>query len=268
MTQAAVPFDHLLHSRTDPRVGADFSAEIASSEFSGVLAGETRDLGIGGACIATRSPFSYRSIRHVVLHLPGGPVRLEATGKWQREEPSERVVLTGVAFTSPPDEVVSRLWDIVLDSGKALARFLYAESDLSHFTVDEAVGLAHASRWRNVSAGQFVYRGDVQRSGASSIFVVGRGEVVLQIRVRGTVDHPVARLGPGRLFGGLPLVADGLPGESAQAVTDVRLLEIHEGAFRYLCAAKPWLAHRLAAATTQAYARRAGALLARLGDAL
>lgn len=267
MSTSQVPFDHLRHARTDPRVGADHRAEIVT-DLPGGLVGQTRDLGLGGACIATPSGFSYRSIRRVKLHLPGGVVTLDAEGRWQREEPSEKVMLTGVAFVDPPDEVVTRLWDLVLDSGKALARFLYGDTDLSHFSVDEAVGLAHASRWRSVAVGQYVYRGDVARSGASSIFVVYRGEVALQLRVRGAYDHVLARLGPGRLFGGLPLVAEGLPTESAQAATDVRLLEISESSFRYLCAAKPWLAQRLAQAVTQTYAQRAGALLARVGDAL
>ncbi|MEB2344456.1 MAG: cyclic nucleotide-binding domain-containing protein [Deltaproteobacteria bacterium] len=268
MSTSQAPFDHLRHARSDPRVGADHRAEIVSAGLPGPLVGQTRDLGIGGACIATASGFDIRSIRRVRLHLPGGAVMLEAEGRWQREEPSEKVMLTGVSFTDLPDEVVTRLWDLVLDSGKTLARFLYGGSDLSHFSVDEAVGLAHASRWRNVTTGHYIYRGDVPRSGLSSIFIVYSGEVALQVRARGVRDHLLARLGPGRLFGGLPLVAEGLPSESAQAATDVRLLEIHESSFRYLCAAKPWLAQRLAQAVTQTYAQRAGALLARVGDAL
>lgn len=263
-----VPFDHLHHARSDPRVGADHRVDIVCGDLPGPLAGRTRDLGIGGACLATASIVSYRSIRRIHLHLPDGVLRLEAEGRWQCEEASERVLLTGVSFTNPPTEAVSRLWDLVLDGGKTLARFLYGRSDLAHFSVDEAVGLAHASRWRNVAAGQYAYRGDAARSGASSIFVVFEGEVALQLRARGSSDHLVARLGPGRLFGGLPLVAEGLPSESAQAVTNVRLLEIHEASFRYLCAAKPWLAQRLAQAVTQVYAQRAGALLARVGDVL
>lgn len=268
MTTAQVPFDHLRHARSDPRIGADYRVDVLCGDLPGPLAGRTRDLGIGGACVATTSIVSYRSIRRVHLHLPGGVLQLEAEGRWQCEENSERVLLTGVSFVDPPAEAVAQLWDLVLDGGKTLARFLYGHSDLAHFSVDEAVGLAHASRWRRVDAGQFVYRGDVARSGASSIFIVYEGEVALALRARGVRDHVIARLGPGRLFGGLSLVAEGLPSESAQAATDLRLLEIHEASFRYLCAAKPWLAHRLAQAVTQVYAQRAGALLARVGDAL
>lgn len=265
---ARQPYDHLLQARSDPRVGADYDVEIVSSDLAGPLAARSRDLGIGGACLATPSPFSFRSVRRVVLHLPGGRLELDAEGRWQREEPSEQVILTGVAFQAPPEAAVARLWDVVLDGGKALARFLYGDSDLAHFSVDEAVGLAHASRWRTVPAGRAIYRGDVERSGASSIFVLHTGTVQLQVRAKGVIDHTFATLGPGRLFGGLPLVAGGLPAEAAIARTDVRLLEIHEGSFRYLCAARPWLAQRLAQAVTLTYARRAGALLARVSEAL
>jgi hypothetical protein len=267
-SDARQPYDHMMQARVDPRVGADFPVDIVSADLAGPLAACSRDLGIGGACLATSSPFSYRALRRVVLHLPGGRLELEAEGRWQREEVSEKAILTGVEFQKPPEAAVSRLWDVVLDGGKALARFLYGDSDLSHFTVDEAVGLAHASRWRNVRAGQSIYRGDVERSGASSIFVVHTGTVQLQVRAHGSIDHTFATLGPGHLFGGLPLVAGGLPAEAAVARNDARLLEIHEGSFRYLCAAKPWLAQRLAQAVTLTYARRAGALLARVSHAL
>jgi hypothetical protein len=262
------PVDHVAQSRVDPRIGADFAVEVVCHDLPAPLVGRTRDLGIGGVCLATPSVFSCRSVRRVVLRLPDGRMVLDARGLWQKPEHGESAILTGLAFVSPSEEAVGRLWNVVLDGGKELARFLYGDSDLAKLSVDEAVGLAHASRWRNVPTGRYIYRGDAKQSGTASIFVVHTGAVALQLRVRGAIDHTIERLGPGRLFGGLPLIAEGLPSESALAATDVRLLEIHEGAFRYLCAAKPWLAQRLAEAVTQTYARRAGALLARLGNAL
>lgn len=260
--------EQTLQLRTVPRVGADVAATVYSRDFSGGLAARTRDLGIGGVCIATASPFSFRAVSRIALELPGGRIQLEATGLWQRVEHAEQVILTGIEFSEPAPAVVDQLWDLVMDGGKALARFLHGNSDLAHLSPDEAVGLAHASRWRNVPAGRYVYRSDAERSGEASIFIVQEGTVILQLRLRGVSDRPVARLGPGRLFGGLSLVAEGLPGESALAHDDVRLLEIHEGAFRYLCAAKPWLAQRIAHSVTLAYARRAGALLSELSEKL
>jgi len=262
------PEDHLAQSRVDPRIGADFPVEVVCHDLPAPLVGRSRDLGIGGVCVATPSMFSSRSVRRVALRLPDGRMVLEARGLWQKPEHGESTILTGIAFASPSAENVARLWNVVLDGGKELARFLYGDSDLACLSVDEAVGIAHASRWRNVPTGRYIYRGDAKQSGIASIFVVHTGTVTLQLRVRSAIDHTIDRLGPGRLFGGLPLIAEGLPAESALAATDVRLLEIHEAAFRYLCAAKPWLAQRLAQAVTQTYARRAGALLARVSNAL
>lgn len=260
--------DPVMQARVIPRVGADLAAEIHSGDFSQPLQARTRDIGVGGACLATASPFSYKSVRRVTLDLPGGRLALAARGSWQAVEHAENVVLTGVEFTDPGEPAVHQLWDLVMDGGKMLARFLHGGSDLAQLAADEAVGIAHASRWKEVPAGRYVYRGDAVRSGASSIFLVYSGTVVLQLRVRGAVDRAIARLGPGRLFGGLALVAEPMPGESAVAQTDVRLLEIHEQSFRFLCSGKPWLAQRLAQAVTMAYARRAGALLAELADKL
>ncbi|RIL04906.1 MAG: hypothetical protein DCC71_12365 [Proteobacteria bacterium] len=260
--------DPVAQARAIPRVGADLAAEIHSGDFAQPLAARTRDVGVGGVCVATVSPFSYRSVRRVTLELPGGRVALAARGSWQVVEHAENVVLTGIEFTEVDERTLHTLWDVVMDGGKTLARFLHGGSDLAHLGADEAVGIAHASRWKEVPAGRYIYRSDVARSGASSIFLVHDGAVVLQLRVRGAIDRAVARLGPGRLFGGLPLIAEAVPGESAVAQTDVRLLEIHGPAFRFLCSGKPWLAQRLAQAVTAAYARRAGALLAELADKL
>ena len=263
----AAPIDPVRDAGRIPRVGIDLAAEVTSGDFAQALPARTRDIGIGGACLATISPFSFRAVRRVALQLPEGTLSVAARGSWQRTEHAENVVLTGVEFIDPDDRLIDRLWDLVMDAGKSLARFLHGtESDLKHLSPDEAVGISHSSRWREVPAGRYVYRGDVARSGESSIFLVYSGTVILQLRMRGAIDRPIARLGPGRLFGGLSLLTEPVAGESALAHSDVRLLEINGTSFRYLCATKPWLAQRLAQAVTVAYARRAGALLAELAD--
>lgn len=253
-----------IEARAIPRVGAEFVAEIATSDLAQPLQASTRDIGIGGACLATVSPFSYRGVRRVTLTLPDGALSLAARGSWQRAEHAESVVLTGVEFIDPDERATDRLWDLVMECGKQLARFLHGDTDLRSLSPDEAVGISHASRWRDVPAGRYVYRNDVQRSGDAGIFLVGSGLVVLQLRQRGVIDRPIARLGPGRLFGGLALLAEPIEGESAIAHVDSRVLEISQPSFRFLCASKPWLAQRLAQAVTVAYARRAAALLAEI----
>jgi hypothetical protein len=269
--ELATPVGFVLDPARDrdriPRVGVDLPAEVVSSDFPQPLVARTRDIGIGGACFATVSPFSYRAVRRVTLQLPDGPITVDARGSWQRNEHAENVVLTGVEFIDPGEALTTRLWDLVMDAGKTLARFLHrGDSDLKHFTPDEAVGISHASRWREVPAGRFVYRHDVARSGESSIFLVYSGAVILQLRMRGAVDRPIARLGPGRLFGGLALLAEPVEGESAVAHSDARLLEINQTSFRFLCATKPWLAQRVAQCITLAYARRAAQLLTELAQ--
>ena len=252
----------VMESRSIPRVGIDLAAEIGASDFAQPLPSRTRDIGIGGACLATSSPFSYRGVRRVTLHLSDGVISIPARGMWQRVEHAENVVLTGVEFIDPDERSIDRLWDLVMDCGKTLARFLHGDTDLKNLSPDEAVGISHASRWRAVPTGRYVYRGDVARSGEASIFLVHSGTVVLQLRMRGAIDRPIARLGPGRLFGGLALLSEPLEGESAIAHTDVRLLEINQSSFRFLCTTKPWLAQRIAQAVTLAYLRRAANLLA------
>jgi hypothetical protein len=255
-----------IEARAIPRVGAALAAEIVSGDFPQPLQASTRDVGIGGACLATLSPFSFGSVRRVSLTLPDGTLSLAARGTWQRSEHAEKVVLTGVEFIDPDERATDRLWDLVMECGKRLARFLHGDTDLRSLSPDEAVGISHASRWRDVPAGRYVYRHDVERSGDSAIFLVQSGLVVLQLRARGVIDRPIARLGPGRLFGGLALLAEPIDGESAIAHTDTRLLEITQASFRFLFASKPWLAQRIAQAVTVAYARRAAALLTELSQ--
>ena len=264
----AVQSNHgpVMESRTIPRVGFDLPAEIAAGDFPQGLVARTRDIGIGGACLATISPFSYRSVRRVKLHLADGVLTVAARGMWQRVEHAENVVLTGVEFVDPDERTMDRLWDLVMDCGKSLARFLHGDTDLKNLSPDEAVGISHASRWRDVPTGRYVYRGDVARSGEAAIFLVHSGTVILQLRMRGAIDRPIARLGPGRLFGGLALLAEPIEGESAIAHSDARLLEINQASFRFLCATKPWLAQRIAQAVTLAYARRAATLLTEISQ--
>jgi CRP-like cAMP-binding protein len=255
-------------SRKNPRVGCDFPVDVYARDFQGALAARTRDLGIGGMCIATASPFSYKSIQRVVLKLPERFLDLEAEGRWQRHTPGDDLLLTGVSFVRLPDELLETLWDHVLDGAKHLARFLHARSDLSELDIEEAMGLAQVTRYREVGRGHTIFREDVSEPGEDSIFLVARGSVTLQARVRGARNVVVDRLGPGRLFGGMPLLGDLPPSVTAVADGDCRLMEIDRSAFEYLCAAKPWLAQRLSQAVSRAQARRAREIVARARESL
>lgn len=254
--------------RTGPRVGIDFPLDLYTTDFSGPLPARTRDLGVGGLCLATASPFAVKGAQRVVLKLPGAALELPVEGVWQREARAERLVLSGLAFVDLPDAAVDRLWDVVLECGKSLARFLYARSSLRDFGVEEAMGLAQISRIRDLPAGGFLYHQDSSAPGEDSVFLVFSGSVVLQTRVRGAREIVFGRAVPGEICGGLPLFADVPHAESAVADGDVRLLEIDRDAWAYLRSTKPWLAHRLALAVTRTTARRLHDVFTRVRDHL
>lgn len=257
-----------LDVRSDPRIGTDLAAELYATDFSGALLGRTRDLAIGGACIATPSPFSVKSVRSVVLDLPAQRVMFDAIGCWQREDPSQGVVLTGVQFENPQPEQLDLVWDHILDSGKRLARFLYEQTALHELGLEEAMGLAQVTRYRSLNPGDLIYRQGQQGEDSDSIFLIIEGSVTLQVRIRNACEKPLTQLRVGDLFGGLPLLADLPHTESAVADTRVGLLELDGAALRHLRSTKPWLGHRLGVALLRVHAQRIGKILGLTSDHL
>lgn len=250
-------------SRGLPRVGADFPVDLRTSDLSSALPARARDLGVGGVCVATASPFSLKSVRRVAIALPDQTLTLEAEGRWQREARGDDCILTGIEFSRPPDAAVRTLWDFVLDAGKEIARFLDTASDLRGLGVEDSMGLAHLTRLRDVPAGRWLYAQETQRDGEDSVFVVLRGSVGLHVRVRNARDVNLSRLGPGALIGGLALLSGAPHWESAVAASDTRLLEIDRAAFHHLERTKPQLARRLAHGILQTHATRLQSLLTR-----
>ncbi len=256
----AAPVDPL-EVRSNPRVGTDLPVELYASDFGGALLGRTRDLSIGGACIATQSPFSIKGLQRIVLGLPSQNLTLDVFGCWQREDPVEDLVLTGVQFDNPHSEQLELVWDQVLESGKRLARFLYERTALHELGLEEAMGLAQVTRFRTMRAGETIYRQGTRNPESDSIFLITEGQITLQLRIRDAIEQPLAQLRTGDLFGGLPLLADLPHAESAVADTNVRLLELDAGAFRHLRSMKPWLGHRLGVALLRVHAQRLAGIL-------
>jgi len=252
--------------RGAPRVAADLPLELHLVGLPGPLVGRTRDVGVTGLCAATTSVYDIKAVRRIVVTLPGGRIELGAEARWQRDRRSDRHVLTGVAFTESPLDAVDLLWDLVLDAGKRFARFLHAHSDLHGLGMEEALGLAQISRYRDVVEGATLYREKSAEPGEDSIFLVAQGEVALQLRIRDSRETRLARLGPGQMFGGMPLVAACPHAESAIATTAARLFEIDRHAYGHLCHAKPWLAQRLAMSLARTYTRRLHDALSRLRE--
>jgi CRP-like cAMP-binding protein len=259
-SQKALPLDPL-EVRSNPRVGTDLPVQIYAGDFGGALHGRTRDLSIGGVCIATPSPFSYKSVQRVTLTLPARSVTLDAVGCWQREDPQDDLILTGLSFDRPEPEALELVWDHVLDSGKILARFLYERTALHELGLEEAMGLAQVTRYRTMHTGELIYRQGTRGEHNDSIFLITEGSVTLQIRIRDAIEQPLARLEAGDLFGGLPLLADLPHAETAVANEDIRLLELDRSAFRHLRSMKPWLGHRLGVALLRVHAQRLAATL-------
>lgn len=253
-------------SRRSGRVGADLPVQLHGTDFRGTLPARARDLSVGGLCIATHSAFALKSVRRVTLGLPSGPLTLQAEGRWQRDAPSDGVMLSGVEFVEPSPEAVAALKSLVFEIGQSLAQFLSTESELRGLGLEEILGLAHITRLRDVTAGATIYRQDTAHPGEDSIFVVGRGSVIVQVRARNVSEVMLARLGAGQVFGGMPLVGGISHSDSAVADTDARILEIDQDAFSYLKTARPSLAEGLAFAVTHAYRRRLMDALVRVRD--
>ncbi len=252
----AGPLENPLEMRTQPRVGANFPIRVHSRDFPIPLEGRARDLSVNGACVATTTPFAVKSIQQIELILPEQTLVLEADGRWQRDEPVDDLVLTGISFVATDTCVRDILWGTVIASGQQLARFLYERSGLHELGLEEAMGLAQVTRYREVAAGRTLYRQDTRDPGEDSIFLLTEGRIALRVRFRDVRDLDFADLGPGEIFGGFPLVADLAHTESAVAESRCSLLEIDDTAYRYLCHARPWLAQKLATALVRISAIR------------
>ncbi len=254
--------------RSDPRVGTDIPVQLDARGPAGGLAARTRDLSVGGCCIATATPFDFKRVHELTLMLPNRAVSLPVQGRWQHEEPSGDLVLTGLQFHEVQPEALDHIWNLVLASGQQLARFLYEHSAIRELGLEEAMGLAQVTRLRSVPFGRTLYRQNTKNPGEDSIYIVMEGTVVLQVRVRDAIENDVARLGAGELFGGLPLMADVPHCESAVTDSDVHLLEIDRQAFRYIRTTKPWLGHRLSSALLRITAERFHHLMSHVRDLL
>lgn len=235
----------ILEARSDPRVAVDFPVELLGSDFLTPLPGHARDVGVGGLCVATRSMFSLKSVRRVVMHLPQGELKLAVEGRWQADSDSEDCFLTGIAFDEPEPTAVRMLWDLVNRASNELAQFLHQQAFLRCLGVDEAMGIAQISRLRRVPNYRCIYHQHRRTPGDDSLFFLRGGAVTLHHRFGEANDVTFATLAPGSVFGGLPFVADVPNLESATACGTSVLIELTRAAYTHLRLARPLLAHRL-----------------------
>jgi len=234
-----------LEMRSTPRVATALSARLAIASLPAELPCRLRDLGTGGACVQTPSPFALEPLRRITIPLGSGPITLPVEGCWQRETLLENAVLTGMRFLDLAPEDVKRVREFVQESANKLTTFLQERSELSTLDLDEALDVALLSRLREARPGTYVCHEGKMRLGEDSIYVVVNGKVALEAAGARQHELELELIREGGVFGGLPLIADVPPPLSAVAASDLVLLELDRNAFRYLERCKPSVAHRL-----------------------
>lgn len=262
------PVAHWVESRSSARVATDLPIVIRSADFTGSLMAQTRDLSASGACVATAAPLCFKNIYEVTLNLPNRLPALKARGCWQRENHSEDLVLTGIAFEELDPRTARIIWDYVFDKARDLTHFLHDQSPLGTLGMDDCMALACVSRFRSSSTGQTIYRQGDGDEANGSMFIVDRGEVTLHLKLADDRAAPFMTLKEGDVFGGLPALA-GLPQtETAVASTPLRLIEIDASGFECLRMRNPRLAERLAGVLVRTHIERTGQTLARAAECL
>jgi CRP-like cAMP-binding protein len=259
--EAESPFE----ARTAPRVACTLMGEMQLGGM-GKIPCRLRDVGTGGVCVQTPSPFAMSSLRSLTMHLPGESLTVDIEGCWQREASLERAIFTGLRFTRPDAPDRERIRKFVEQSAQELTNFLQNNSDLRDLGLDEALDVALASRLREAASGMFICREGHPRAGDDSLFALMRGTVTLAATGNREHEIEVERVTPGGIFGGVPLIADVPSPVSAVAATDVTLLELDRAAFRYLERAKPLVAHRLARSIAACQVAQFRSLVLRLAD--
>jgi CRP-like cAMP-binding protein len=269
----------VLGRRALPRVGMCFPVRLHLAGLPCPLDARTRDLGVGGACIATSSRFALADLRRVTLMPPTGAIELLAEGRWQTEVSGDDAFLTGLRFLEIPGETRDELWDLAHEQAKSLTRWLSQQPAFAELDLRDTLDLVHVTRLRDVKAGGRLYRQSTQPRaggllrrpcsqayGEDSIFVLARGEVVLETRTPLEQTLVLARARAGEVLGGIALAANMLPGETAIVEQDASLLEISRGAFENLKQASPALAFQIASIATRSHLLRLESVLSRLGE--
>ena len=86
--------------RSAPRVACSVMGELQLGGM-GRISCRLRDVGAGGVCVQTPSPFALSSLRSVTMHLRGDPLTLDIDGCWQRDATIERAIFIGLRFARP-----------------------------------------------------------------------------------------------------------------------------------------------------------------------
>jgi len=239
--------DVTLGRRALPRVAISFPVRLQLAGLPCPLDARARDLSVGGVGVETPTRFALRDLRRVTLLPPGGRIDLAAEGCWQTEAPGEGAFLAGIRFLELDGGALGRLWDLVHEQTKTLTCWLARQQTFEALSLSDIMDFVHLTRLREVPAGARVYRQGEAAKGEDSIFVVMRGEVVLETRTPRQRKLFVARAQPGQMLGGAALVVGVVPAETAIVEREATLLEISRGAFENLKQTNPGLAFQISA---------------------
>ncbi len=236
----------LFGPRLGPRVAAYIPIHIHLTHRADTLVARSRDVGIGGVCVATGEEFPILEVQSVSIEFPGRTLSSMARGCWQRRVEDEDAVLSGIQFLDCPLAVRGALAEVVQKRAHEIACFLEESESLSGLDLDDRLELAKFSRLRQVPSNGFVYRASDRE--IESLFIVYRGSVTIRSNISSVADRVLPQ---GHGFGGRSLIADLPSVETCIAREDTQLLEIDVYAFRFLEFARPVLARRVMRAILQ-----------------
>lgn len=234
--------------RGSPRVAASLRVQLYCSGLPGPLEATTRDVGSGGVCVETPSPFDLSAVRRAVIDMPDASLTCKLEGCWQRPALGRGGILSGLRFVELEPEARGRVWRFVHTRAVELSEFLRDRARLGELDLDAGLDLALTTRVVEFSAGTWIYRQGAEDPAQCSAFVVYNGRVGLVASSRAGREVFLGRAEAGEIFGGLPLVSQLPQPESAVAEQNVVLLEIDSAAWGYLARMKPETAAQLARA--------------------
>jgi CRP-like cAMP-binding protein len=256
---------HAMEQRQAPRVAARYAVELTISGLPGPLSGTTSDIGTGGLCIETSSPFDLSSLRQINISFGDGRLQCSAQGRWQRGNAGNSGISTGITFGELDTQKRAMLHRLVHQRSQELSTFLM-HSELGALELDEALDLALCTRMSEFKAGQYIYRQGVDDSKSNSVYVVNSGAVLLEAEGRPGRRVLLDRADPGAVFAGMPLLFEYPHLESAVAESDTVLFEIDPFTFRYLERAKPNAARCVTRALMSKRARLLANLIERVAE--
>jgi len=237
--------------RDVPRVALDLPVFL-HRRSGDALVGRTRDVSVSGVCVETPVLFEIEEITELTLELATKPLRLPVDGAWQRSRDNGSEVLSGLAFRRASEDPAAALLQLVDETTQTVAAFLSKVPATSELDAPDLITLVRATRYRNATVGASIQRAGTSDPERDAIYVVAYGEVSLSLKNASGRAVRHRTLGPGELFGGLALVGEIPVLESAEADTDVRLLEIDADAWHFLVDSHPGLAQHLGFRVLQA----------------